>query len=77
MFRVRAGPDTRPDYGIVQGHAQACTVTQPAAGTWALALLSNRPPLRTRAVALVLLGSAILVRADAVCQHIARPRVRR
>ena len=31
VFRVRAGPDNRPDYGIVQGHAQACTVTQPAA----------------------------------------------
>ena len=53
VFRVRAGPDTRPDYGIVQGHAQACTVTQPAPGTWALvagdaALEITAAPLRLR-----------------------------
>jgi len=53
IFRVRAGPDTRPDYGIVQGHAQACTVTQPGAGVWALAagdatLEITEAPLRLR-----------------------------
>lgn len=37
-----------------------------AAGTWALALLSNRPPARLRLAAYALLGSAILMRADAV-----------
>src|SRR5665213_4089071 len=27
IFRVRLGPNTRPDYGIVVGRAKACTVT--------------------------------------------------
>ncbi|MEP7062095.1 MAG: TIM-barrel domain-containing protein [Betaproteobacteria bacterium] len=27
IFRVRIGPNTRPDYGIVTGRAKACTVT--------------------------------------------------
>ena len=31
VFRLRAGPDTRPDYGIVAGRAQACAVAAAAA----------------------------------------------
>ena len=27
VFRLRVGPDTRPDYGLVQGRRKACTVT--------------------------------------------------
>jgi alpha-D-xyloside xylohydrolase len=34
VFRLRVGPNTRPDYGLVQGRAQRCDVAQPAAGQW-------------------------------------------
>lgn len=30
VFRLRVGPNARPDYGIVVGRAKACTVAQPA-----------------------------------------------
>ena len=36
-FRVRLGPNTRPDYGILVGRACACKAEQPAPGTWVFA----------------------------------------
>src|SRR6266481_7138769 len=36
-FRLRVGPNTRPDYGLVLGRAQRCDVAQPAPGTWMFA----------------------------------------
>ena len=32
VFRVRVGPNTRPDYGLVVGRTQACNVAQTATG---------------------------------------------
>jgi len=37
IFRVRAGPATRPDYGILRAPAQPCTVAQIRPGVWMLA----------------------------------------
>jgi alpha-D-xyloside xylohydrolase len=37
VFRLRVGPNTRPDYGLVLGRAQRCDVAQPAPGTWTFA----------------------------------------
>ncbi len=37
VFRVRAGPDTLPDYGIARGQPQACAVTSSGPATWTLA----------------------------------------
>jgi alpha-D-xyloside xylohydrolase len=34
MFRLRMGPNTRPDYGIVVGRAKECVVAQRLPGTW-------------------------------------------
>ena len=34
VFRLRLGPNTRPDYGIVVGRAQACSVAHRSPGTW-------------------------------------------
>ncbi|HET9339957.1 MAG TPA: alpha-xylosidase [Casimicrobiaceae bacterium] len=34
VFRVRAGPNTRPDYGLVTGRAKPCTVAQASHDTW-------------------------------------------
>ncbi|HXX84861.1 MAG TPA: TIM-barrel domain-containing protein [Casimicrobiaceae bacterium] len=34
VFRLRVGPNTRPDYGLVQGRAQRCDVAQPSPGVW-------------------------------------------
>ncbi len=33
-FRVRLGPHTRPDYGILVGRSRACTTDQTGPGTW-------------------------------------------
>ena len=33
-FRLRVGPNTRPDYGILVARPQACDVAQRAAGAW-------------------------------------------
>jgi alpha-D-xyloside xylohydrolase len=33
-FRLRVGPNTRPDYGIVVGRAKSCVVEQKAPGAW-------------------------------------------
>ena len=35
-FRLRAGPNARPDYGIVTGRPRPCEVTQPLPGVWSL-----------------------------------------
>jgi len=37
VFRLRVGPSTRPDYGIVVARPKACTVAQRAPGAWAFA----------------------------------------
>ncbi|MCC7217584.1 MAG: glycoside hydrolase family 31 protein [Burkholderiales bacterium] len=36
-FRVRLGPNTRPDYGILAGRARPCVTTRPDPGTWSFA----------------------------------------
>ncbi|MFO1312290.1 MAG: glycoside hydrolase family 31 protein [Burkholderiales bacterium] len=33
-FRVRLGPNTRPDYGLLVGRARACTTSQPGPRLW-------------------------------------------
>ncbi len=52
-FRLRLGPNTRPDYGLVVGRAQACTVAQPEPRMWTFAngdttLELRAAPLRMR-----------------------------
>lgn len=52
IFRLRVGPTTRPDYGIVTGRAKACTVSEHD-GTWTFAsgdasLELTGVPLRVR-----------------------------
>ena len=34
VLRVRVGPNTRPDYGLVVARTQRCDVAQPSPGTW-------------------------------------------
>jgi alpha-D-xyloside xylohydrolase len=34
-FRLRLGPNTRPDYGLLVGRARPCTFAQPSPGVWA------------------------------------------
>ncbi len=36
-FRLRLGPNARPDYGLIVGRAKPCTVSQPAARAWTVA----------------------------------------
>jgi alpha-D-xyloside xylohydrolase len=53
VFRLRVGPDTKPDYGLVLGRAQRCDVTQTDPGAWSFAAGGARleltgDPLRLR-----------------------------
>ena len=34
VFRMRVGPTTQPDYGLVVGRSKPCTVEQGESGTW-------------------------------------------
>ena len=34
IFRLRVGPNTRPDYGLITARAQRCDVAQPSRGLW-------------------------------------------
>jgi len=36
-FRLRIGPNTRPDYGLIVGRAQRCDIAQPDPGVWSFA----------------------------------------
>ena len=36
-FRLRFGPNTRPDYGLVVGRSRACTIATEAPGAWTFA----------------------------------------
>ena len=52
-FRVRLGPNTRPDYGLIVGRARACTTAQPGPKVWSFAngdatLEITGAPLRMR-----------------------------
>ncbi len=53
VFRLRFGPNTRPDYGLLVGRTKACTVAQPSPGCWTFAtgdatLELTGAPLRMR-----------------------------
>ena len=53
LFRLRVGPATRPDYGIVVARAKGCTVGQRLPGTWTFtsgdtALEISGAPLRIK-----------------------------
>jgi hypothetical protein len=37
VIRLRVGPSTRPDYGLVAARAKACAVEKDAEGTWTFA----------------------------------------
>ena len=55
VFRLRVGPNTRPDYGLVQGRAQRCDVAQPTPGSWSFTAGDARLELRCTPLAFSLL----------------------
>ncbi|HTI45055.1 MAG TPA: TIM-barrel domain-containing protein [Casimicrobiaceae bacterium] len=62
LFRLRVGPTTRPDYGIVTGRAKPCQTTQLESGAWSFTsgdatLEVTGVPLRVR---LLWRGSQVL-----------------
>ena len=84
IFRVRAGPATRPDYGIVQAHAQPCSVAQSPHGIWTLAagdsaLEIATAPLRFRLLhkGTAMLQSSTELRIDGALRYPALGRLRR
>jgi len=84
VFRLRAGPNNRPDYGLVQSHAQACTVANPQPGTWQLASGDARLEIAEAPLRLALrhedatvLASATDLRSDGSPRFPAMSRPRR
>jgi alpha-D-xyloside xylohydrolase len=45
-FRLRAGPNTRPEYGLVVGRAERCEVAQPELGVWSFTIGDTQLQLR-------------------------------
>ncbi|MBK6805549.1 MAG: SMP-30/gluconolactonase/LRE family protein [Betaproteobacteria bacterium] len=43
VFRLRAGPNTRPDCGIVTGRVKPCEIAQPSPDTWTFASGDSTP----------------------------------
>jgi alpha-D-xyloside xylohydrolase len=74
-FRLRAGPVTGPDYGIVREHAYPCTVAQSPPGTWTVATDEAALEIVAAPLAIRLLhqGNAVLQSA-ADCNADGSPR---
>ena len=68
-FRLRLGPNTRPDYGILVGRAQACTVTQPEPGQWSFANGDATLELSASPLAFRLLWKGACVLSSITDQH--------
>ena len=65
-FRLRFGPNTRPDYGLITGRARGCKVEAPTPGVWTFAngdasLELTGAPLRIR---LLWKGAPVLTSID-------------
>ena len=62
IFRLRVGPNTRPDYGLIMARAQRCEVAQPAQGTWLFSAGDGALELAANPLSLRLLhgGKAVL-----------------
>jgi alpha-D-xyloside xylohydrolase len=69
-FRMRLGPNTRPDYGLLAGRARACTTSQPGPQLWSFVngdttLELGGAPLRMR-----LLWKGVPVFASTTDEHV-------
>jgi alpha-D-xyloside xylohydrolase len=51
VFRLRTGPNTRPDYGLVTGRAKACTTARREDGSWAFTAGDSTLEIATGALA--------------------------
>src|ERR1700693_27348 len=61
IFRLRAGPNTRPDYGLVVGRVQRCEVVQKVRGEWTFTAGETRLELSRDPLSLRLLQDEHLV----------------
>ncbi len=69
MLRIRVGPNTRPDYGLVVARAQRCDVAQPSPGVWTFTAGDTVLELTGSPLALRLLHNAVPVLSSITDQH--------
>jgi alpha-D-xyloside xylohydrolase len=68
-FRLRVGPNTKPDYGLVLGRAQRCEVAQPEEGVWTFSSGSARLELTGEPLKLRLLHDEQLLLTSITDEH--------
>jgi alpha-D-xyloside xylohydrolase len=69
VFRLRVGPNTKPDYGLVLGRAQRCDVAQREAGVWSFSSGSTRLELTGEPLKLRLFHEDKLLLASITDEH--------
>src|SRR5438876_6515911 len=69
IFRLRVGPNTHPDYGLVVGRVQRCEVAQRERGEWAFTAGDTRLELSGEPLALRLLQGEQLVLSSITDEH--------
>lgn len=69
VFRLRAGPNTRPDYALVTGRAKPCTVARRDDGTWTFTAGDCTLELLTRPLRLRLLHRGAPVVESSTDEH--------
>ena len=76
VFRLRAGPAGRPDYGIVTGRPDHCELEQSRPGTWRLTAGDSVLEITGGPLALRLLLQAALPLVEQVLRRVAAPGAR-
>jgi alpha-D-xyloside xylohydrolase len=69
VFRLRVGPNTKPDYGLVVGRAQRCEIAEPDPGTWSFAAGGSRFELTGEPLKLRLLHDEQVLLASITDEH--------
>ena len=69
VFRLRVGPNTKPDYGLVLGRAQRCDVAQPQEGVWTFSSAGARLEITGEPLKLRLLRDDQLLLASITDEH--------
>ena len=69
VFRLRVGPNTKPDYGLVLGRAQRCDIARPEEGVWTFSSAGARLEITGEPLKLRLLRDDQLLLASITDEH--------
>src|SRR5580765_6329152 len=70
VFRLRVGPNTRPDYGLVVARTKACTTARGDAGSWRFTAGETTLELRTAPLSFRMLHRGAVVASSITDEYI-------